>query len=141
MTQQQKSTIARLRGQGMSYGEIGRRTKLEPNAVKGFCYRQHITVLAQAAEPGVPIVAPAVPGLCKHCGAPLQQREKCKPRKFCCDACRRAWWNAHPEASQRPAASKFVNCAYCGKEIRGANRRYCTHEHYIFQRFPDRRAS
>jgi uncharacterized Zn-finger protein len=132
MTQQQKTTIARLRGQGKSYGEIGQRTGLSPNTVKTWCRRNQA---APKPESRAVDVVEYDPRHCRCCGAALQQREKCKPRKFCCDACRRAWWNAHPEASQRQAAAKFVNCAYCGTKIRGANRRYCTHAHYILARF------
>lgn len=66
MTNEQKSTIMRLRSEGCKYAAIAEVVGLSINTVKSYCRRQSINaaVAAPPDENGVP--------LCKQCGKPLE---------------------------------------------------------------------
>lgn len=67
-------------------------------------------------------------GLCRNCLKQLEQTPHRRKRYFCSDACRMAWWNAHPEKVNRKAYYKLV-CKNCGEEFEsyGNNRRtFCS---------------
>lgn len=60
-----------------------------------------------------------------------------KEKKFCSDRCRMKWWNSHLDQVQRKANYDFV-CPVCKKPFTvygNANRKYCSHECYIEDRF------
>ena len=78
----EKEKIRYWRGEGLGYKAVAAKVGLTENAVKGYCKRSGLD--GEAAR------APC--GLCRHCGKPIAQQPKRKPRKFCCDACCRAWW-------------------------------------------------
>ncbi|MCL2512358.1 MAG: RNA polymerase subunit sigma-70 [Oscillospiraceae bacterium] len=125
MTDTQKQKIARLRGEGKSSPAIAAALDISVNTVKSYCRRKGLgEVKAQTR-------------LCAHCGAELAGPAKTKPKKFCSDRCRAAWWGAHPE-KLRPGKVHAVDCAHCGAAFHSsvsANRKYCSHECYITQRF------
>ncbi|MDR0883423.1 MAG: hypothetical protein LBN05_02285 [Oscillospiraceae bacterium] len=53
-------------------------------------------------------------------------------RRFCCDACRLAWWKAHPKQVNRKAIYKYI-CPVCHKAFTayGNNHRiYCSRKCY-----------
>ena len=62
-----------------------------------------------------------------------------RPRRFCSEACRRAYWKMHrEEINKSDKAIYTMECPYCGKifESYGNKRRkYCCHEHYVLDRF------
>ena len=75
--------------------------------------------------------------VCRNCGRPLPQYPKRKQRKFCSEACRRAWWKLHPELIHK-AAFYPATCAHCGQEFQSygnRKRKYCSHACYIAARF------
>ena len=75
--------------------------------------------------------------LCEYCGKDVKQLPGRKLKRFCSDKCRMAWWNQHQENVNRKANYDYV-CAYCGKAFTAygnANRKYCSHECYIEDRF------
>lgn len=60
-----------------------------------------------------------------------------KEKRFCSDKCRNKWWNTHLDKVNRRANYDFV-CAYCKKPFisyGNKNRKYCSHECYIADRF------
>ena len=83
MTDAQKEQVRYLRCEGLGYGAIATRLGISENTVKSFCRRNNLTGVA-SKEPVV---------VCRNCGRPLPQYPKRKQRKFCSEACRRAWWN------------------------------------------------
>ena len=91
MTDLQKEQIKTLRLQGISYVKIGEMLGISDNTVRSFCRRNG---LGDAAKNTV---------ACKHCGKLIKIIPKQKPRKFCSDACRTAWWNSHPDCVDRKA--------------------------------------
>ena len=53
-------------------------------------------------------------------------------RRFCCDACRMAWWKAHSAKLNRKAIYCFT-CPICTKPFTAygnANRKYCSRKCY-----------
>ena len=134
MTDNQKSQIIKLRAAGNGYGKIAQMLGISLNTVKSFCRRNDIN-RNTAVEPSVTPTGETT--YCENCGQEIQQIAKQKKKRFCCDKCRNAWWNAHLDQVKRKAVYDF-RCSYCGKDfhIYGDRRRkYCSHECYIADRF------
>jgi hypothetical protein len=132
MTHTQKREVLRLRGQGQGYAQIADAVGLTKSTVKSFCWRNQQQAV-KTADPFKDLPA----GLCPNCGKAIEQAPRQKPRRFCCDHCRRTWWNRHRDAMQRRDTPLAV-CACCAKPFdhqgdRG--RRYCCHPCYIADRF------
>lgn len=122
MTNEQKHKIIDLRSQGLGYQKIGEILGVSANTISAFCKRNGV---------GKNIM------LCKACKVPINNISGQKPKKFCCDKCRTAWWNSHQDEVQRKAVYEFT-CAYCGAEFTayGNNKRkYCSHACYIKARY------
>lgn len=134
ITHEQKEKIREMRLDGMGYGKISEQIGISVNTVKAFCRRNNLNgVGIKLAER----LNPQKFTLCLNCGAQLVQKEHRKRKLFCSDACRRKWWNAHPELVKRKAYY-HITCTHCGKEFiaYGNNKRkYCCHECYIADRF------
>ena len=132
MTNEQKEQVKRLRGSGYGYATIADALGLTKNQVSAFCRRNNLTgTIANGNTP-----APDV-GCCLCCGKPLVQTPGKKASKFCSDACRNKWWNAHLDQVNRKALYQFT-CACCGKPFSAygnSKRKYCSHECYIKARF------
>nr|DAI70637.1 MAG TPA: hypothetical protein [Caudoviricetes sp.] len=125
MTDWQREQIRTLRLQGVSYVKIGEQLGISDNTVRSFCRRSG---LGDSAKNTV---------ACKQCGKLIKIIPKQKPKKFCSDACRTAWWKLHPECINRKATYNYT-CACCGQHFTayGNNhRRYCSHACYIADRF------
>lgn len=125
MTDQQKEQIRTLRLQGIGYVKIGETLGISDNTVRSFCRRNG---LGDTAKNTVS---------CKQCGKPIKIISKRKPRIFCSDSCRTAWWNSHQDCVHRKAVYEYT-CAHCGKQFTAygnAGRKYCSHACYIAHRF------
>ena len=123
MTDEQKRNIDDLRRQGHGYLKISQMLGISNNTVRSYCSRSQ-------SPKGNAV-------LCPQCGKPVKQTTGHKPRKFCSDACRTAWWNSHLEQVNRKAVYQFV-CAGCGKEFSAygtARRKYCSRDCYTAHRF------
>lgn len=76
---------------------------------------------------------------CAYCGHSITQPVTGRPRHFCSDACRRAYWKLHrPELKKKPESIYTKVCPYCGKTFvvyGNKKRKYCCHEHYVLDRF------
>lgn len=130
MTDQQKEQAIRFRTAGWSYGEIAKNLVLSVNTVKSFFQRQ-----------GIPAIAPdqqkPIAGICPQCGKPLLSQTHTKPRRFCSDACRMAWWKTHKQQVTRKVFYSFT-CAHCGItfiSFGNKHRKFCSHACYIAERF------
>ena len=133
MTDQEKTQIKELRSQGNGYKKIAQKLGLSENTVKSFCRRA-------AIEP--PTAKPIETGVCECCGKPIEQIAGHKHRRFCSDSCRMKWWNSHLSLVKRKAVY-HIKCRHCGRkfEVYGnSNRKYCSHECYIAERFGGERA-
>jgi endogenous inhibitor of DNA gyrase (YacG/DUF329 family) len=132
MTNQQKEQITTLRSQGYGYTTIANAVGVSKDSVKAYC-RRHGLGGKVADNSRIQLET----DMCLNCGTPLSQAEGRKKKKFCSDACRQAWWNAHPEKVNRRAVYDFT-CAHCGKSFTAygnAGRKYCSHSCYIADRF------
>ena len=126
MTTYEMEQIKTMRLQGLGYMKIGQTLGISHNTVRSFCRRN-----------GLSGDAPKNVTLCQHCGKPIKVIPKRKPRKFCSDACRTAWWNSHLDSVNRKAVYHFI-CACCGEPFTAygnQNRKYCSHRCYIAGRF------
>ena len=126
MTNYEKEQIKTLRLQGHGYVKIGQMLGLSNNTVRSFCRRN-----------GLDGDTPKNTVFCQHCGKRIKVVPKRKPRKFCSDDCRTAWWNSHLDCVNRKAVYDFT-CACCGEAFTAygnRNRKYCSHRCYIAGRF------
>lgn len=122
MTNEQKSTIKRMREKLCSYAEIATSLGLSLNSVKSYCLRNHLNTEAikQNAK------------RCKHCGKPIFKGSKTKPRVFCCDTCKFAWWKENKSHEHSHLIEDHI-CLTCGKHFNdyaSANRKYCSAKCY-----------
>jgi endogenous inhibitor of DNA gyrase (YacG/DUF329 family) len=138
MTGKQKETIQALRVQGLSYSDIAAAVGVTKNAVKTYCWRNSLPACDASEDTG----NKENKEFCRHCGKRLMQTDKQKPKVFCGDKCRHAWWNAHREQMNRKAVYRLT-CAYCGTvfdSYGNRSRKYCSHACYINDRFGGRPA-
>jgi endogenous inhibitor of DNA gyrase (YacG/DUF329 family) len=121
MTDLEKERIAVLRSRGESYARIAETLGISENTIKSYCRRNGIGIAIKAEQP-------ATTGVCANCGGLLSHTEGAKPKRFCSDNCRMAWWKAHPEAVNRKAVYDFT-CPVCGRAFSAygnAHRKYCS---------------
>jgi endogenous inhibitor of DNA gyrase (YacG/DUF329 family) len=113
MTNEQKEALAHMRSEGFGYASIAKAVGLSVNTVKSHCRRNNLPCEKVEFQNGDAKMGK--PLYCQYCGKPLEQKPNIKPRKFCSDKCRFAWWNRHPAEVNRKAFYNFV-CTHCGKE-------------------------
>lgn len=125
MTDQQKELIRTMRLSGIGYVKIGETLGISDNTVRSFCRRNGLSDTAKNTVS------------CKQCGKLIKVIPKRKPRIFCSDSCRTAWWNGHQDCVARKAVYEYT-CTHCGKQFTAygnAGRKYCSHACYIAHRF------
>ena len=130
MTDAQKIQIGNLRAAGLGYKKIAEQMELSENTVKTYCRRHGLG--GKMAELGE-----VKKDVCLCCGVGVKQNPGRKKKKFCSDKCRNKWWNAHLDKVNRKAMYEY-ECPYCKKPFTvygNANRKYCSHECYIADRF------
>ena len=128
MTPEQKQAITALRASGCGYKTIASRLSLSLNTVKSFCRRQGVNPSSISDEEKE---------FCPVCAKRLNHRAGKKKKKYCSDACRMAWWNAHQDKVKRQTFSEFT-CLSCQKSFQvygSRKRKYCSHSCYIVARF------
>ncbi len=133
MTEEQERQITDLRNAGLGYTAIAKRLDLTRIEVRAFSKAHGLMgrVLQESEE------QTTVQDGCKTCGKKLKHTTGKKKKQFCSDQCRMDWWNAHPNKVKRTAFYTFT-CAFCGDEFTSygnANRKYCCHECYIYDRY------
>ena len=130
MTKFEKERVRRARYDGMSYTEIASELGVSINTIKSFCRRECLQ--SGHAEDAT---------VCKNCGKPLKNKPKSKPKKFCSDKCRLAWWNENREMLNKQALYT-IRCIACGETFESygnKDRLYCSHACYIKDRFGEAR--
>lgn len=131
MTDREKQIIAECRELGLSYVQISRMMGLSINSIKTYC-RRHNLGGSKAYENQAGVVSK-----CEQCGKAVQQNPGRKTKRFCSDKCRMTWWNSHSDLVNRKA-NYSCTCMKCGKEFisyGNKNRKYCSHDCYIEDRF------
>lgn len=115
MTKDDTKRITELQNKGMGYKRISALTGFPVNTVKSYCRRHPVGKYK----------------ICQQCGTPVKQTPHKRAKVFCSDACRMAWWKAHPEQIQRKVY--HLTCAWCGKpfdSIGNGKRQYCSRACY-----------
>lgn len=131
MNDTQKLQIQRLRAEGYGYGKIAEKLGISLNTVKTYCRRHGFGGVA---------VKPKEEGekkFCLCCGIPVMQITGRKEKRFCSDKCRNKWWNSNLDQVNRKANYEYI-CSCCKKPFTAygnKNRKYCSHECYILDRF------
>jgi len=136
MTTNQKQKALDMHRRGLTYTEIADTLGLPKNTVKTFCWRNK-RLLCDASNAAGIKENKETKNQCEHCGKPLEQRPKKKPRRFCDDACRLAWWKDNRDCINRKAVYHHT-CANCGEDFDSygnKERKYCCHNCYIAARF------
>ena len=128
MTIEQQNQIRFLRQNGEGYKRIASLLGLSVNTVKSFCRRNDN--LVGEAEETASSVGTAVS--CRQCGESVQQIAGRRPRIFCCNACKTAYWR-----SRAKPLGQHRLCPGCGMPLLGhdQSRKYCCHACYITHRF------
>lgn len=93
----QRKQIRKLRSEGLGYQSIGKIVGLSRDSVRNYCkrnpellgYRNAVTKMMKDQASGLPC--------CLHCKETFIPKGTGRPKKFCSDACRRYWWQDHPE--------------------------------------------
>ena len=132
MTVQQKEQIERLRNEGYGCKRIAELLDISANTVKSYCKRNAL-MGSKEVSPSQDVEE----HFCKCCGLPVRQNPGRKEKKFCSDACRMKWWNSHLDLVKRKAVHEF-ECAYCHHPFLAyaqKQRKYCSHQCYVFDRF------
>lgn len=138
MTEFQAKQIRDLRLHGGGYRAIASVVGLSRDIVRNYCKSHGLDGLASVLTINMKEQM-ALGTVCLCCGKPIQQSATGRKRKFCSDKCRRDWWSAHQSDIQRkPSAYYELTCANCGKTFLSygnRNRKYCSHECYVRDRF------
>ena len=126
MTTEEKARVYEMRSRGMGYKSIAKELGVTDNVVSSYCRRNHLDTAS---------LKYSVP--CQNCGQPVRKAEKQKQRKFCSDACRITWWNAHRDLKKKRAPYTF-SCVGCGRTVESYGnhkRKYCCHSCYLCDRY------
>lgn len=132
VTAYQERRIQELRRKGIGYRTIAAQLGISRDNVRNYCVSHQLSGVAAQQEQ-------RLDETCPNCGGKIVQPKRGRRRRFCSDACCRAWWSAHPDAvCQSPKAQYLFKCVCCGKDFvsyGNAKRRYCCHTCYIHERF------
>ena len=131
MTGEQREKITQMRREGAGYSTIAEAIGIPKDTVKTFCQQNGI------GGNKAPWAAARDGKHCPECGMKLEQTYRAKPKRFCSDACRRAWWNHHQKQLRSEKVRNFV-CEKCGKTFTAygsSNRKYCCYDCYAAMRY------
>lgn len=138
MTENERRQIINLRLKGLGYKAIGKRLSMSRDIVRGFCKRNGIDGITEAAK--LNYEERVNQGMvCQNCGAKIEQLKYGRRKKFCSDKCRSVWWTKNYAMHNFGSESlhKMI-CAGCGKTFTSYSnkkRKYCSHNCYIKSRF------
>ncbi len=138
MTETQKKQILKMRKNGDGYKTIASFVGLSRDVVRTFCKSRNIAGFGKAAAMNINEKTENG-NICLNCGCSIERNKRGRPKKFCSEECRREWWKQHSEELNKKDTAKYkFKCAYCGKEFisyGNKNRKFCSHNCYIHQRF------
>lgn len=138
MTDYERKQIYDLRRRGMGYKAIGTALGLSRDTVRSFCKRNNLGGDGEIVKLNIEVMKEKKL-LCQNCGQLIKVKAKGRPKKYCSDFCRRAWWkeNQDKKTEKETAIYKYT-CAHCGNEFQAyvnKKRKYCSHDCYIKYRF------
>lgn len=138
MTEAMQKQITQLRLKGLGYKSIATVVGTSKENVRYFCKTHGL--LGKASLVALNFEERKKnPDCCKQCGKKLERNRYSGVKLFCSDKCRREWWKEHPgESKHTKKATYELECAYCKRmfySYGNANRKYCSHDCYIQDRF------
>ncbi len=122
MTDSERNQLLSYNTKATAIKKYPQLTGLPVNTVKSFCAR-HPVQIEELQESNT---------LCRNCQAPLEQIPHKRKRLFCSDACRMAWWNAHPKEYSEKRTT--LTCRHCGKQFESygnSHRVFCSRDCYL----------
>ena len=138
MTDIQAKQIREFRMKGVGYKAIASVLGLSRDSVRNYCKSHGLDGYASEVAANIQEQT-QMEITCPRCGQVIEQPNIGRKRKFCSEKCRREWWAAHPEESRKKEAAFYEKtCVYCGQHFTvygNKNRRYCSHECYVHDRF------
>lgn len=138
MTNEQAAQIVEMRKKGIGYKSIATVVGLSRDIVRNYCRTHNLTGYGSALTKNVQIMIENGDA-CPYCGGSIRKEMRGRPKRFCSEKCRRAWWRAHPEAMKIDTAAHVrKNCIHCGQPFisyKRIGRKYCSHDCYIKDRF------
>lgn len=137
MTNEQRKQIYLLRKSGLGYKAISKATGVSRDSVRSFCKTRGMD--GYVGEKGVIRQKIKNGELCMYCAGEINKAATGRPAKFCCNECRRAYWKIHRSEVKRSCEATYImECKYCHETFESygnKHRKYCCHEHYIYDRF------
>ncbi len=135
MQKQQKSNkVLKLRQKGYGYKSIARMLNLKRDYVREYCYRKGLGGYLGYGNSVIPqpkIIEQNYPTRCKQCDSEINtERRKGRKSIFCCERCRRTWWNENSDKKNK-ITWYTLTCKHCNKEFKAyvnKNRKFCSIE-------------
>lgn len=138
MTEDQGIQIIKLRGQGLGYKQIAGMVNLSRDSVRSYLKHRGLTGYTEAVQMNMKELV-AAGEACGFCGGPIKKAKTGRPKRFCCDECRRRYWKGHRDEVKKSESAIYIRtCPYCGDTFEAygnKTRKFCSHEHYIKFRF------
>lgn len=140
LTDEQKKKITELRLQGMGYETIAKQLgdDVKKASVRYFCRSRGLVGTPDLIALNFDVHREN-PIYCKQCGARLVRNRYSGVKLFCNEKCRREWWKEHPRDNEVTRKKPIrLTCEYCHEKFisyGNPNRKYCSHDCYIKQRF------
>lgn len=129
MTDCEKEKIVRMRHEGFGYTVISKRLNISVNTIKTFCRANNLGGVKAKNKTNKPNSTS-----CLNCGTELTHTPGKRKKKFCSSKCRHYWWNNNKNTKSLTEL-KCKNCHIKFKVYGNSNRKYCSHECYIKDRF------
>lgn len=138
MTEEQGIQIVKLRGQGLGYKQIAGMVNLSRDSVRSYCKTRGLTGYVSAVRMNMKDMMDRG-AACGFCGGPMKKAATGRPRRFCCEECRRRYWKGHRAEIKKSESAIYIReCLYCHETFESygnKNRKFCCHDHYIKYRF------
>ena len=129
MKRTEKENITKLRNAGCGYTTIANELNISINTIKSFCKANNLGGVKAKKNNQKKNIS-----FCLNCGKELEHTHGKKKKKYCSDKCRYQWWNKNRDNK----STYQIRCRYCNKKFntyKNSNRKYCSHECYIADRF------
>ena len=137
-TDEQKKQITKMRLEGMGYKTIAANLGggVRRENVRYFCKSRGLVGTKELIALNYDVQREDAEH-CKQCGIRLQRNKHSGRKLFCSDKCRRDWWSKNPNEATRKKPYELT-CKYCQTKFISygkPDRKYCSHDCYIKDRF------
>ena len=105
MTETEKELILDLRVKGSGYKAIAAILGISRDKVRHFCKHYGLEGSAEMVSYNIKERVKSKE-LCANCYKTINQKTTGRPRRFCKDKCRRAWWNKNRKRDVKKALNK-----------------------------------